>query len=55
MIDRIRQSLAAGRVPEEGLLDGIFIFLGGMLLIMPGFVTDIAGIGLLHTDYQTTG
>ena len=47
VIDRIRQSLAAGRVPEEGLLDGIFILLGGILLIVPGFVTDTAGILLL--------
>lgn len=47
VIHRMRQSLAAGEVPEEGVIDGIFIFLGGMLLIMPGFITDVAGIGLL--------
>ena len=32
-----------GQLPARHLLDGICIFLGGILLITPGFITDIFG------------
>lgn len=35
------------RVPGKHLLDGICILAGGLLLIMPGFLTDIAGFLLI--------
>jgi len=38
-----REALAAGRVPEEGVLGGILVLAGGLLLITPGVVTDVLG------------
>lgn len=36
-----------GQLPAQHLLDGICIFLGGILLITPGFITDIFGFLLV--------
>ena len=35
------------RVPAREALDGVLIFLGGMLLVIPGFITDAVGLLLL--------
>jgi UPF0716 protein FxsA len=35
------------RVPAREALDGVLIFLGGMLLVIPGFITDVVGLLLL--------
>lgn len=47
ILQRMRQSLTDGRVPAEGVIDGVFVLVGGLLLLMPGFLTDITGIVLL--------
>lgn len=39
-----REAMAAGRVPEEGVLGGVLVLVGGLLLITPGVVTDVAGL-----------
>ncbi len=44
---RWREALAAGRVPEEGVLEGLLLLLGGALLITPGVLTDAVGLALL--------
>lgn len=38
---------AEGRVPEEGLVSAALVWVGGVLLIIPGFVTDAMGLFLL--------
>ncbi|WP_091836911.1 FxsA family protein [Marininema halotolerans] len=35
------------QIPGEAIIDGICILFGGLLLIMPGFLTDSVGILLL--------
>lgn len=35
------------QVPGHALLDGVCILLGGFLLVMPGFLSDILGLLLL--------
>ena len=30
-------------MPGEAVLDGIFVFVGGILLVLPGYVTDMLG------------
>jgi len=44
--DAVRQA-AQGEIPALAVLDGICIFAGGILLIVPGFLTDIAGLAML--------
>ncbi len=40
-------AIAAGRIPEEGVLSGVLVLLGGVLLVTPGVLTDVVGILLL--------
>lgn len=42
-----RHQMSMGQVPTESILDGICIFAGGIFLITPGFLTDIAGFLLV--------
>ncbi len=44
---RIRQSLARGETPAEEMIDAALIFVAGMVLLTPGFLTDSIGILLL--------
>ncbi len=46
-VQRIQRELAAGQVPSAAVLDGVLILVAGLLLITPGFVTDVAGFLLL--------
>lgn len=39
-----REALEQGRVPEEGVLGGVLVLIGGLLLITPGVVTDVMGV-----------
>ncbi|MFD1426012.1 FxsA family protein [Kroppenstedtia sanguinis] len=39
--------LSQNELPGDALLDGICILAGGLLLVVPGFFTDILGILLL--------
>jgi UPF0716 protein FxsA len=44
---KFQQTLAEGRVPHREVLDGVLIIVGGALLLTPGFITDVFGLGLL--------
>jgi UPF0716 protein FxsA len=44
---RIRDELAMGRLPGASLVDAALIFAAGVLLLVPGFVTDALGLLLL--------
>ncbi len=44
---RVRQSLQQGVMPAEELLDAFIILAAGVVLLTPGFLTDIAGLLLL--------
>jgi UPF0716 protein FxsA len=43
-ITRIRGDIDAGRDPGREMANGLMIFLAGVLLLIPGFVTDILGL-----------
>lgn len=45
--DYARYELSRGHLPAQSLLDGICLFIGGVLLITPGFLTDIVGFLLV--------
>ncbi len=44
---RVRQSLQQGLVPAEEMIDALLIFVAGIVLLTPGFITDSAGLLLL--------
>ncbi len=46
-LGRIQAELAAGRIPTGQMVDGLLILLAGLLLILPGVLTDAAGFALL--------
>ena len=46
-LQQIKQSLAQGIVPAEEMVDGVLIFIGGILLIIPGVLTDLFALVLL--------
>jgi UPF0716 protein FxsA len=42
---RVRDQLDRGVMPAREVIDGVLVLAGGVLMIVPGFVTD--GVGLL--------
>jgi UPF0716 protein FxsA len=44
---RANEEMAAGRPPTRQLLDGALVLVGGVLLIVPGFITGVVGALLL--------
>ncbi|MCD6187706.1 MAG: FxsA family protein [Desulfuromusa sp.] len=47
LINRIQTDLNQGRIPAEEMMDGAMILAGGLLLLTPGFCTDLFGFFLL--------
>ena len=47
VVARIRQQRSAGRLPAAEVFDGALILVAGVLLVIPGFVTDAIGLLLL--------
>ncbi len=43
----LRSRMATMETPGNALIDSVCIFFGGILLVMPGFITDIVGLLLL--------
>ncbi|RAK21262.1 UPF0716 protein FxsA [Anoxybacillus vitaminiphilus] len=46
-IRQAKRELMYGRIPSEAVLDGICILFGGVVLLTPGFITDLLGFILL--------
>ena len=44
---KVRESLNRGELPAEEMLDAMLIFAAGIVLLTPGFITDITGLALL--------
>ena len=44
---RIQGSLREGRMPSADLLDALLIVIAGLVLLTPGFLTDLVGLLLL--------
>lgn len=45
--DEARRRFSEGEAPGPAVLDGICVVAGGLLLAVPGFLSDIVGITLL--------
>ena len=40
---RAREKLRQGEIPADNLLEGLILLIAGVLLLTPGFVTDVIG------------
>ncbi len=47
VVRRWQEALARQQVPKDGVIDGLLIFVGGLMLITPGILTDIAGLSMV--------
>ena len=47
VIGKINQALREGLPPTREILNGLFILIGGLLLLTPGFLTDFIGLTML--------
>ncbi len=47
IIHKIRGTMNQGQVPGRELLQGVMILAGGIMLLTPGFLTDLLGLSLL--------
>lgn len=47
VLSRLRAQLDAGRMPTDELIEGVLILAGGIMLVVPGFITDACGLLLL--------
>jgi UPF0716 protein FxsA len=41
---RFNAALGEGRVPHREVVDGVLVIFGGVLLLTPGFLTDVFGL-----------
>lgn len=44
---KVQSELAQGGIPADSLLHGLMVFIGGLLLVTPGIVTDAIGFCLV--------
>lgn len=44
LLVRLQKELVEGRMPQHSLSRSFLTFAGGLLLLIPGFLTDIAGL-----------
>jgi len=47
ILKRIQENLNNGNMPSSELIDGAMVLVGGIVLLTPGFITDIIGFLLL--------
>jgi UPF0716 protein FxsA len=52
-IERVSLAVSEHRAPARAAIDGALGFLGGVLLVVPGFVTDALGALLLFAPTRT--
>lgn len=47
VIGKIRNTMGQGQIPGMPLLEGAMVLVGAVMLITPGFITDIVGLTFL--------
>jgi UPF0716 protein FxsA len=47
VIRRWQDAMARQQLPKDGVIDGFLIFIGGLMLITPGILTDFAGLSMV--------
>jgi UPF0716 protein FxsA len=49
---RFQEQIAAGNMPTNEMVDGVCLLIAGVLLVVPGFVTDALGLFLLLPPFR---
>jgi UPF0716 protein FxsA len=52
ILSQARKTLRAGRFPAREVFDGASALIGGVLLILPGFLSDVLGLLLLLPPFR---
>ena len=52
ILAKIQEETAAGRVPTAELIDGLLVLIGGIVLLTPGLLTDLAGFCLMVPGFR---
>ena len=47
VLRRWQEAMARQQLPKDGVIDGLLIFIGGLMLITPGILTDVAGLSMV--------
>ena len=47
VLNRINASLQKGEIPAGSMIEGVLVLTGGVLLLTPGYVTDVLGLSFL--------
>jgi UPF0716 protein FxsA len=47
ILQDIQSKASQGELPEDQIIQGLMVFAGGLLLLTPGFMTDIFGFSLV--------
>ena len=47
ILSHIRAATSQGRIPGQEMVQGLLILAGGLMLITPGFLTDLLGFALI--------
>ena len=47
IMNRVMSEVSQGRAPQEAMLNGMLLFIAGVLLILPGLISDAIGIMLI--------
>tara|TARA_R110001583_G_scaffold9831_2_gene46062 strand:+ start:5830 stop:6300 length:471 start_codon:yes stop_codon:yes gene_type:complete len=54
LVQKLQQRMAAGEMPGQQLIEGIMLIITGVLLVTPGFVTDLCGLLLLQPTIRAS-
>jgi UPF0716 protein FxsA len=47
-----QQAVTQGKLPEDGIVSGLLVLVGGVLLIAPGVLTDVVGLALMIPPFR---
>lgn len=47
VLESARSQMSSGQLPGRTVVDGLCILIGGLLLLIPGFVTDAVGFAMV--------
>jgi len=48
LVQKLQERMASGEMPGQQLIEGMMLIITGILLVTPGFVTDLCGLLLLQ-------